>query len=87
MVDAGEDELPVMQSVPINAATLKTVPAEYAGKDGTWLGATVRTRVITYNKSMVKPEQLPKSIMDFGTAALDGRFGYVKQDGFQEQVS
>ena len=71
---------------PIDGGTLKSVPAEYAAKDGTWLGATIRTRVISYNKEMVKPEQLPKSILDFATASLDGRFGYVKQDGFQEQV-
>lgn len=71
---------------PINADTLKSVPVAYAAKDGTWLGATIRTRVITYNKALVKPDQLPKSILEFGTAAVDGKFGYVKQDGFQEQV-
>ena len=71
---------------PIDPQTLNTVPAAYAAKDGTWLGATIRTRVITYNKAMVKPDALPKSILDFSTSALDGKFGYVKQDGFQEQV-
>ncbi len=72
--------------VPIDAATLAGVPAAYAAKDGTWIGATVRTRVITYNKALMTPADLPKSILDVATAAFDGRFGYVKQDGFQEQV-
>jgi iron(III) transport system substrate-binding protein len=67
-------------------ATLKLIPAKYNSNDGTWIGASVRTRVITYNKKMISPADMPKSIMDFGTAALDGKFGYVKQDGFQEQV-
>jgi iron(III) transport system substrate-binding protein len=72
--------------VPVAAPVLQSVPSTFAAKDGTWLGATVRTRVVTYNKDMVKLADLPKSIMDFGTAALGGKFGYVKQDGFQEQV-
>jgi iron(III) transport system substrate-binding protein len=35
---------------------------------------------------MVTAADLPKSIMDFATPALRGKFGYVKQDGFQEQI-
>jgi iron(III) transport system substrate-binding protein len=71
---------------PIDAATLKTIPAAYSAKDGTWIGGTVRTRVITYNTTMIAPADMPKSIMDFATPAFAGKFGYVKQDGFQEQV-
>ena len=71
---------------PIDAATLKLAPARYAARDGSWVGVTARTRVITYNKKMVAAADLPKSIMDFGTPAMKGKFGYVKQDGFQEQV-
>lgn len=70
----------------IDQATLKLIPAKFSAKDGTWLGATVRTRVVTYNKKMISPADMPKSIMEFGTTALAGKFGYVKQDGFQEQV-
>jgi iron(III) transport system substrate-binding protein len=70
----------------IDDSTLKTISLSHSAKDGTWIGATVRTRVITYNKKMVSPADLPKSIMDFATPALKGKFGYVKQDGFQEQV-
>ncbi len=70
----------------VDPATLAAIPARYASKDGTWIGASVRTRVITYNKAMVPVAELPKSIMDFATPAMAGKFGYVKQDGFQEQV-
>jgi len=71
---------------PIDPATLQTVPARFCAGDGTWIGATARTRVVTYNRRMVAAADLPKSIMDFATPALAGKFGYVKQDGFQEQV-
>lgn len=71
---------------PVDPATLKLIPANFSGRDGNWIGGSVRTRVITYNKAMVQPADMPKSIMDFATPAMKGRFGYVKQDGFQEQV-
>lgn len=70
----------------IDPATVAMVPAKYNSRDGSWMGISCRTRVITYNKKMITPAAMPKSIMDFGTSALAGKFGYVKQDGFQEQV-
>ena len=71
---------------PVDPATLKTIPARFSAADGTWIGASVRTRVVTYNKAMIQPADMPKSIMDFAKPAWKGKFGYVKQDGFQEQV-
>ena len=70
----------------IDPATLRSIPAAYSAKDGTWIGASIRTRVITYNKKLITPADLPKSILDVPTAAFADKFGYVKQDGFQEQV-
>jgi iron(III) transport system substrate-binding protein len=70
----------------VDDATLKTVPAKFCANDGSWIGATARTRVVTYNKRLVVPGELPKSIMDFGSPKMKDRFGYVKQDGFQEQI-
>ena len=70
----------------IDDATLKLIPAKFEAKDGTWMGASVRTRVVNFNKKMVSEADLPRSIMAFGTAEMKGKFGYVKGDGFQEQV-
>ncbi len=70
----------------IDDSTLKMVPAKYNAKDGTWMGASVRTRVISYNRKMITEAELPKSIMDVATPAFKGRVAYVKGDGFQEQV-
>lgn len=71
---------------PIAPATLQLIAPRFASRDGTWIGATARTRVVTYNKAMMPEASLPSSIMDFATPALAGKFGYVKADGFQEQV-
>ncbi len=71
---------------PIDAATLKQIPSAYAAKDGTWIGATMRTRVIGYNKKMIGQADLPSSILDVATNRYKGRVAYVKQDGFQEQI-
>ena len=70
----------------VDPGTLSLVPPQFRAADGTWLGANVRTRVVIYNKKMVAPDALPASVMAFGTPALAGRFGYVKRDGFPEQV-
>ena len=71
---------------PVDADALKQIPAAYSAKDGTWIGGTIRGRVIGYNKKLVAPAALPASIMDFATPALEGKFAYVIQDGFQEQI-
>jgi iron(III) transport system substrate-binding protein len=71
---------------PVDAGTLKQIPATYSAKDGTWIGGTIRGRVVGYNKKLVSANALPASVMDFATPALEGKFAYVVQDGFQEQI-
>ena len=71
---------------PVDPATLARIPARFSAKDGAWIGVNVRTRVITYNRKLIAPDALPKSIMDVATPAFAGKVGYVKRDGFQEQV-
>lgn len=71
---------------PIDAATLKQIPAAYAAADGTWAGGTMRTRVIGYNKAMIGEGDLPTSILDVATPKFRDKVAYVKRDGFQEQV-
>ena len=71
---------------PIALTTLALIPTRFASKDGAWIGVNARTRVITYNKKTVSEADLPKSILDFATPAFAGKFGYVKADGFHEQI-
>jgi len=71
---------------PADADTLKQIPAEYASPNKTWVANSQRTRVIVYNKAMLKAVELPGSILDVATPAWKGKIGYVIRDGFQEQV-
>ncbi len=40
------------------------VPAAYRAKDGNWVGVTARSRVLIFNPSLVKKEELPSSVFD-----------------------
>lgn len=72
---------------PVDAATLKQIPATYAAKDGTWVGASARCRVVAYNKGMIQQSALPTSVLDFATEAWQGKVAFVPTSGaFQEQI-
>src|SRR5690348_1169426 len=49
---------------PIDKATLDLVPEEYRPATGNWVGIAARTTVFAYDKRKLKPEQLPKSMLD-----------------------
>jgi iron(III) transport system substrate-binding protein len=67
--------------------TLKQIPARYVAKDGTWLGASMRSRVVAYNKELVKEGDFPASVLDFATEAWKDKIAYVPTSGaFQEQI-
>jgi iron(III) transport system substrate-binding protein len=71
----------------IDSNTLKQVPNTYVAKDGTWLGASARCRIVAFNKSMIKESDLPHSVLDFATPAWKGRIGYVPTSGaFLQQI-
>jgi iron(III) transport system substrate-binding protein len=71
---------------PLPAETIAQVPGMYVAAGRGWIGGSVRTRVVAYNRSLIKPEQLPHSVLDFATPAWKGRFAYAPKDGFQEQI-
>jgi len=72
---------------PLDAETLKQIPAKYTAKDGTWVGAGARCRVVVYNKSMIEPEALPKSVLDFAGEAWADKVAFAPNSGaFQQQV-
>ncbi len=74
------------QLLPIEPDTLKQVPSRYVARTGAWVGASVRVRVVGYNKAMLTPAQLPSSVLDFATSAWKGRIAFAPKDGFQEQI-
>ncbi|WP_029882620.1 iron ABC transporter substrate-binding protein [Enterobacter sp. T1-1] len=49
---------------PLDAETLKQVPAEYRPAHGRWIGIAARSTVFVYNPKKLSEQQLPKSLMD-----------------------
>jgi iron(III) transport system substrate-binding protein len=72
--------------MPARAEILSEVPRLYASADGTWVGTSLRCRVLAYNKAMVSEADLPASVMDVAQPRWAGKVAYVPRDGFQEQI-
>lgn len=71
----------------LDQATLSQIPAAYRAKDGTWIGASIRARVVAYNTAMLKASDMPTSVLDFASETWSGKIAYVPTSGaFQEQI-
>lgn len=60
---------------PNQSQSIAAVPATYRADDGTWTSLTLRARVIMYNTNLVKPEELPKSVLDLTDPKWKGQVG------------
>ena len=61
---------------PLDQQTLAQIPAQFRPADGNWLGFAARSTVVVYNKAMLTPDQLPKSILDFAAPAWKGKISF-----------
>jgi iron(III) transport system substrate-binding protein len=59
---------------PIDAATLKAVPAQFRPSTGKWTGIAARSTVFAYNPDMIAKDQLPKSLLDLAQPQWQGRW-------------
>ncbi|RHI04063.1 iron ABC transporter substrate-binding protein [Enterobacter cloacae] len=59
---------------PLDAETLKQVPAEYRPAHGRWIGIAARSTVFVYNPEKLSEQQLPKSLMDLAKPDWKGRW-------------
>ncbi|MFV7521019.1 iron ABC transporter substrate-binding protein [Enterobacter quasiroggenkampii] len=59
---------------PLDADTLKQVPAEYRPAHGRWIGIAARSTVFVYNPAKLGEQQLPKSLMDLAKPEWKGRW-------------
>jgi iron(III) transport system substrate-binding protein len=66
---------------PVDAKTLTEIPSQYNSPKGDWVGVLARENVLAYNTAMVRPGQLPKSIMDLAGPAYKGKIGIAPSDG------
>jgi iron(III) transport system substrate-binding protein len=65
---------------PVDPKTLAEIPAKYNSPKGDWVGVLAREDVLAYNTSMVKPAELPKSILDLAGPAYKGKIGVAPSD-------
>jgi iron(III) transport system substrate-binding protein len=54
-------------------STLTHVPTEYNSPKGDWVGVTARVSVLIYNTNLVKPDQLPTSVMQLADPQWRGK--------------
>ena len=66
---------------PVAHSTLAQVPARYSSPQGVWVGVLARENVLAYNTSMIKPEQLPASVLDLADPAWKGKVAVAPSDG------
>lgn len=59
---------------PLDADTLKQVPAEYRPAHGRWIGIAARSTVFVYNPEKLNEKQLPESPMDLAKPEWKGRW-------------
>ena len=59
---------------PLDADTLKQVPAEYRPAHGRWIGIADRSTVFVYNPEKLNEKQLPESLMDLAKPEWKGRW-------------
>lgn len=60
---------------PLDAETLKQVPAEFRPAHGRWIGIAARSTVFVYNPEKLSEQQLPTSLMDLAKPEWKGRLG------------
>jgi iron(III) transport system substrate-binding protein len=55
--------------------TLNQVPEQYRPPTGKWTGVAARTTVFVYNTDRLRPDQLPRSMLDLQRPEWKGRWG------------
>ncbi|SFT84799.1 iron(III) transport system substrate-binding protein [Kosakonia arachidis] len=59
---------------PLDADTLKQVPAQFRPAHGRWIGIAARSTVFVYNPTKISAAQLPASMMDLAKPEWKGRW-------------
>jgi iron(III) transport system substrate-binding protein len=57
----------------VDPSTLASVPAEYSSADHNWVGVSARVSTLVYNTKLLKPDQLPTSVMQLADPEWKGK--------------
>jgi iron(III) transport system substrate-binding protein len=73
---------------PVEPSTLANTPARFNSPDGKWVGVSARVSVMIYNTSILKPSDLPTSVMQLADPKWKGRIGLAgSETDFQPIVT
>ena len=73
---------------PVGEEVLSLVPANFRNTSGLWVGISGRVRVIVYNRDLVDPSDLPRSVFGLTDERFRGRVAVAPPNGsFQDFVT
>ncbi len=64
----------------LQPATLAKVPSQYSSTAKDWVGVSARADVLVYNTQLVKPSELPGSILELATPRFKGKLGFAPSE-------
>ena len=65
---------------PLPTSTLAAVPSKYSSPQDDWVGVSARVSVLVYNTSLVKPAELPSSILELALPRWKGKVGFAPSE-------
>ena len=64
----------------VESSTLEEVPSEYSSPEGDWVGVAARETVMVYNPDLIKPSELPASILDLAKPEWKGKLAIAPSE-------
>ena len=65
---------------PVAPATLSRAPARFNSSRGDWVGVSARVSVLVYNTQLLKPSQLPTSILQLADPSWRGKLALAPSE-------
>ena len=65
---------------PVRPSTLAAVPSRYSAPDGRWVGVTARAAVMVYNTRLIRPAELPGSILELASPRYRGKVAFAPSE-------
>lgn len=62
---------------PYQSVNRARIPKEYRDEEGYWTGFSARARVILYNRDLVKPQDVPRSVLDLTSPQWKGKAAFA----------